>query len=116
MRIKPIGFLPGSLEPNPDGRRQLEKLINFLRNKPKVELQVLGRATPHEVKALRKRQSRGKAVTMQMLHKLAEDRSRLIERILVRRGVKPKRLFILTGDRRSVTDAAPGRVEFDLLH
>ena len=45
-----------------------------------------------------------------------EDRARLIERTLVRRGIAQKRLYVVTEDPKAVRKRAGGRVEFRLLN
>ncbi len=158
VRIDPIAFLPGTLDPNPEAQDRLAKLADFLRNKPKVELELRGRATPLETETLKAQRLReqieavkartdeqaltqlflaaggqeslavpvpAKAkeqyllermeVTTQDLRKLAEDRARVIEQLLIREGIKEKRLFVITKGEQAVTDSPPGRVEFKLL-
>ncbi|MFQ5988622.1 MAG: DUF748 domain-containing protein [Candidatus Methylomirabilales bacterium] len=115
VRIDPIGFQPGSLKPDPKGAKRINRLVKFLRKRPNVELQLRGRASRQEVKALARKRRRGRASTEQQLRKLAEDRARSIERALVRRGVPAKQLFVLTGDPRAVKKRGAGQVEFRLL-
>ena len=158
VRIDPIAFLPGTLDPDPDAKDRLAKLADFLRNKPKVELELRGHATPLETEALKARRLREQieavkdrtdaqaltqlflaaggqespavpvpakakeqyllkrmGVTTEDLRKLAEDRARVIEQLLIREGIKEKRLFVITKDKEAVTDSPPGRVEFKLL-
>jgi outer membrane protein OmpA-like peptidoglycan-associated protein len=95
--------------------KQLDRLATFLRKRPNVELQLRGRASRREAKALPKKRRRGRGSTEQKLRKLAEDRARLVERTLVRRRVAAKRLFVLTGDPNAVKKRGTGRVEFRLL-
>ncbi|MFQ5899268.1 MAG: DUF748 domain-containing protein [Candidatus Methylomirabilia bacterium] len=116
VRIDPVGFQPGSLTPDPKAAARLDRLVTFLRTKPKVELQIRGRASTREAAALARKRPRGRGVTEQDLKALAEKRARLIERTLVRRGVAQKRLFVVTGNPHAVTKRLPGRVEFRLLH
>ncbi|MFQ5521029.1 MAG: DUF748 domain-containing protein [Candidatus Methylomirabilia bacterium] len=116
IRIKPVEFLPGSLKATRPGRKQLNKVAQFLKNKPKIELEVRGRATTKEAKALKKKRRRSKKTKKRTLPKLAQDRARLIQRILVRRGVAPKRLFVVKEAKGAVTDSPRGRVEFELLY
>jgi len=40
---------------------------------------------------------------------------RLVEKTLIQRRIKPKRLFVVTGDPSSVTGQGNGRVVFRLL-
>lgn len=115
VQINPVGFMPGSLTPDPDAAVRIERLITFLRNRPMVELQLLGRASRRETRALARRRPRARRVTEQDLRALAEGRVRLIERTLVRRGVAPKRLFVVTGDPSTVTGRGASRVDFRLL-
>ena len=114
IRINPVEFLPGSLKATRKGRKQLYKVAEFLKDKPKIELEVRGRATTKEAKALKKQ--RFKRVKKRTLPKLAQERARLIRRILVRRGVAPKRLFVVNEAKSAVTDSPRGRVEFELLY
>ena len=115
VRINPVGFMPGSLTPDPDAAVRIDRLITFLRNRPMVELQLLGRASRRETRALARRRPRARRATEQDLRALAEGRVRLIERTLVRRGVAPKRLFVVTGDPSTVTGRGASRVDFRLL-
>lgn len=114
VRIDPIAFEPGSLKPDPKSAKRLERLLTFLRKRPKIELQIRGRASRKEAKALARQ--RGRVATKQQLQRLAEDRARLIERTLVRRGIAQKRLYVVTEDPKAVRKRAPGRVEFRLLN
>jgi hypothetical protein len=115
VRFDPISFPAGSVKPDPQGVKQLNRLAAFLRKRPNVELQLRGRASRREVKALPKKRRRGRGSTEQKLRKLAEDRARFVERTLVRRRVAAKRLFVLTGDPNTVKKRGTGRVEFRLL-
>ncbi len=115
VRFDPISFPPGSVKPDPQGVKQLNRLAAFLRKRPNVELQLRGRASRREAKALPKKRRRGRGSTEQKLRKLAEDRARFVERTLVRRRVAAKRLFVLTGDPNTVKKRGTGRVEFRLL-
>lgn len=115
VRIDPIGFQPGSLKPDKRGVKRLDRLAAFLRKRPNVELQLRGRASRREAKALARQRRRARGSTEQKLRKLAEDRARFIERALVRRRVAAKRLFVLTADPNAVKKRGAGRVEFRLL-
>lgn len=115
VRIDPISFHPGSLKPNKRGVKRLDHLAAFLRKRPNVELQLRGRASRREAKALPRKRRSGRGSTEQKLRKLAEDRARFIERSLVRRRVAAKRLFVLTGDPNAVKKQGAGQVEFRLL-
>ncbi|MFQ5802914.1 MAG: DUF748 domain-containing protein [Candidatus Methylomirabilales bacterium] len=115
VRIDPISFQPGSVKPDKRGAKRLDRLATFLRKRPNVELQLRGRASRREAKALSKKRRRGRSSTEQKLRKLAEDRARFIERLLVRRRIPAKRLFVLTGDPHAVKKRGAGRVEFRLL-
>ena len=55
------------------------------------------------------------AVTEEDLHKLAEDRERVIEQTLVSEGIDAGRLFVVSKEKGDVTDTPPGRVEFEIL-
>lgn len=116
VRITPVGFAPGSVEPGPQGAAQLKQLITFLRERPKVELQLRGRASLQEAKALPPKRRLGQAATERELKQLAEDRARYIERALVQRGIAQKRLFVITDDPQLVRKKGSGRVEFRILH
>lgn len=115
VRIDPIGFQPGSLNPDPKSTKRLDRLVTFLRKRPNVELQLRGRASRQEAKALVGKQRRGRGSAEQQLRKLAEDRARFIERTLVRRGIPGKQLFVLTEDPKAVKKRGTGQVEFRLL-
>ncbi|MEE9220391.1 MAG: hypothetical protein V3U34_02515, partial [candidate division NC10 bacterium] len=105
----------GSLKPDKRGVKRLDRLAAFLRKRPNVELQLRGRASRREAKALARQRRRARGSTEQKLRKLAEDRARFIERALVRRRVAAKRLFVLTADPNAVKKRGVGRVEFRLL-
>lgn len=64
VRIAPVGFLPGSLDPDPDATERLAKLVEFLKAKPRVELQLRGYATRQEVEALKRRRLREQAAAV----------------------------------------------------
>lgn len=115
VKVDPIGFQPGSLKPDPKSAKRLDRLVKFLRKRPKVELQLRGRASQQEVKAVGGKRRRGRGSAEQQLKKLAQDRARLIERILVRHGVPAKQLFVLTEDPQAVKKRGTGQVEFRLL-
>ncbi len=116
VQINPVSFKPGSLTPDPQAEVQLQRLIKFLRNRPRVDLQLRGRASRQETRALARQRPRARRVTERDLRTLAERRVRLIERTLVRRGVASKRLFVVTGDTDAVTGQGSGRVDFRLLN
>ncbi len=116
VRIKPVHFAPGSVEPDPQGGARLKGLISYMRKRPKVELQLRGRASLQEAKALAPERRRGKVATKGELRRLAEDRARHVERALVGRGIAQKRLFVVTGDPKAVRKKGSGRVEFRILH
>lgn len=115
VRIDPIAFQAGSLRLDPRAAKQLDRLVDFLRKRPNVELQLRGRASRQEAKKLDQQRRRRAGSTEQLLRKLAEDRARFIERTLVRRGIAAKRLFVLTGDPGGVKKRGAGQVEFRLL-
>lgn len=116
VRIKPVDFAPGSLTLDPPSAARLKRLTAFLRDRPKLELQLRGRASRQEAKALPRTRRRGRATTDQALQALAQERARHIERILVHRGIAEKRLFVVTNDPRAVRKGGSGRVEFRILH
>lgn len=58
VRIDPIAFLPGSLEPDPESKDRLVKLVEFLKTKRKVNLELRGLATTQESEALKRRRLR----------------------------------------------------------
>lgn len=115
VRIDPIAFQAGSPKPDAAGVERLDRLVTFLRTRPNVELQLRGRASHQEMKALPQQRNPGSGSPEQQLRKLAEERARFIERTLVRRGIAAKRLFVLTGDADAVKKQGAGQVEFRLL-
>jgi uncharacterized protein involved in outer membrane biogenesis len=157
IRIDPIEFRPGSLEPNDEASERLAKVIAFLKDRPRLELELRGSATPNELEPLKRERLRtrlkGQAgtddspleaayheaggpytrtappteemeryvldhmeVTEADLGALSEDRARVIQEALIRRGVERGRLFVVRADRGSVVEAGLGRVEFQLLY
>lgn len=156
VRIDPVTFVPGAVEPDPASKDRLVQLVDFLKSKPKVKLELRGLANRQEVEALKRRQLRKRieaekdrtyadglrrlfraatgeevpvvsttmmenyllqrmAITEEDLHKLAEDRERVIEEMLVREGIDTGRLFVVSKEKGDVTDTPPGRVEFEIL-
>jgi outer membrane protein OmpA-like peptidoglycan-associated protein len=115
VRIKPIGFQPGSLKPDARGKARLDELVTFLRKRPKLQLEIEGQASRAEAKAVSQKRRRGRVATDQELRKLAEARARYIERTLARRGIKRKRLYILTGEDDTVRKRGRGQVVFSML-
>ncbi len=58
VRITPIGFLPGSLEPDEDATKRFAELIEFLTDKPKLSLELRGVATRQELEPLKRERLR----------------------------------------------------------
>jgi hypothetical protein len=58
VRIDPVTFLPGTIEPDPASKDRLAKLVDFLKSKPRVRLELRGLANRQEVEALKRRQLR----------------------------------------------------------
>jgi outer membrane protein OmpA-like peptidoglycan-associated protein len=115
VKINPVGFKSGSLTFDSQANTRLQRLVKFLQSRPKVDIELKGRASRQESQALAQRRTRGNRVTEQDLRSLAEGRVRLVEKTLIQRGIKSKRLFVVTGDPRSVTGQGNGRVVFRLL-
>lgn len=63
VRIDPIEFLPGSLDLDPESKDRLVKLVEFLKAKPKVNLELRGLATTQESEALKRRKLRERIET-----------------------------------------------------
>ncbi len=53
VRIDPAAFLPGSLDPDQISKDRLAKLVEFLRAKPKVNLELRGLAARQEIEPLK---------------------------------------------------------------
>jgi len=115
VKINPVGFKSGSRTFDSQAGTRLQRLVKFLQSRPKVDIELKGRASRQESQALARRRTRGKSVTEHDLRFLAERRVRLVEETLIQRGIKPKRLFVVTGDPSSVTGQGNGRVVFRLL-
>ena len=115
VKINPVGFKSGSLTFDSQAGNRLQRLVKFLQSRPKVDIELKGRASRQESQALARRRSRGKSVNEQDLRSLAERRVRLVEKTLIQRGIKSKRLFVVTGDSSAVTGQGNGRVVFRLL-
>ncbi|MGH7266971.1 MAG: DUF748 domain-containing protein, partial [Candidatus Rokuibacteriota bacterium] len=156
LRIEPIGFRPGSLEPDDAATRRLAELVEFLRDKPRLSLELSGTASREEVEALKRGRLRrrladapatvegplvtayheagGSAfrdppphaemeayvlermeITDADLRQLAENRARVIQEALVRRGVDAGQLFVASPGTGAITGGAGGRVEVDIL-
>ncbi|HXV80483.1 MAG TPA: DUF748 domain-containing protein [Candidatus Binatia bacterium] len=64
VRIDPIAFFPGSLEPRDDGERRLQELAELLKNKPRLELEVRAVASEQELPGLKQRLLRKKIDSM----------------------------------------------------
>lgn len=58
VRIDPVTFVPGAVEPDSASKDRLAKLVDFLKSKPKVKLELRGLANRQEVEALTRRQLR----------------------------------------------------------
>lgn len=58
VRIDPVTFLPGAVEPDPSSKDRLAKLVDFSKSKPRVKLELRGLANRQEVEALKRRQLR----------------------------------------------------------
>lgn len=116
VQIEPVTFQPGSVTPNARGKERLERLVTFLKKRPQLELELEGRASLAEAKAVSPERRRGRVATEHELRKLADDRARYVERTLVARGIAPGRLFILNGDADTVTQQGNGHVEFSMLN
>ncbi|HEV8310633.1 MAG TPA: DUF748 domain-containing protein [Methylomirabilota bacterium] len=54
VRIEPIEFRPGSLEPDDEASGRFAELIRFLKDKPRISLEIRGRATRNEVEPLKR--------------------------------------------------------------
>jgi len=115
VKINPVGFKSGSLTFDSQANQRLQRLIKFLQSRPKVDIELMGRASRQESQALARRRNRGKSVNEQDLRSLAERRVRLVEKTLIQRGIKSKRMFVVTGDPSAVTGQGNGRVVFRLL-
>lgn len=115
IRINPVNFKAGSLTLDRKAQRQIQRLSAFLKSRPRVDLQLLGRASRQEAKVLAGKKPGGKNVTDRNLRALAERRVRLIEMTLLRQGVPPKRLFVVTTGRKAVRGRGAGRVEFRII-
>ncbi len=115
VRLNPVEFKSGSLTFDSQSAARLQRLVKFLQSRPKVDIELKGRASRQESQALARRRNRGKNVSEQDLRSLAQRRVRLVEKNLLQRGIKSKRLFVVTGDPRSVTPQGNGRVVFRLL-
>jgi len=115
VQINPVGFKSGSLTFDSQANTRLQRLVKFLQSRPKVDIELKGRASRQESQALARRRTRGKSVTEQDLRSLAERRVRLVEKTLIQRGIKSKRMFVVTGEPSSVTGQGNGRVVFRLL-
>ncbi len=159
VRIDPIAFLPGSLEPDAEGEQRLAHLTEFLQRKKRLKIQLRGRAVTEEIEPLKRRRLREQieavtgatydqaltrlyraaggtespsgpvpmkekerflmdriVVSEHDLQTLAEERARTIERALARNGIKPQQLFVVGKEKKTVANAPPGRVEFELLY
>ena len=115
VKINPVGFKSGSLTFDSQAGNRLQRLVKFLQSRPKVDIELKGRASRQETQALARKRNRGKSVNEQDLRSLAERRVRLVEKTLIQRGIKSKRLFVVTGDSSAVTGQGNGRVVFRLL-
>ncbi len=115
VKINPVGFRSGTLAYDSEAPKRLDRLVKFLGDRPKVDIELKGRASRRESPALARRRKGGKSVTEQDLRSLAQRRVRLVEKTLVQRGIPSKRLFVVTGDNSSVTAQGTGRVVFRLL-
>jgi uncharacterized protein involved in outer membrane biogenesis len=157
VAIDPVEFRPGSLEPNDEASERLSRVIDFLKDRPRVALQLRGLATANEVEPLKRERLRvrlkepagGTAdtpleaayveagggytrnppprdemmrfvierteITDDDLRELALARARTIQEALVRRGLQPGRLFVVTEALSDLPDEGLGRVEFELL-
>jgi hypothetical protein len=156
LRIEPIGFRPGSLDPDDAATRRLAELVEFLRDKPRLSLELAGTAGREEVEPLKRERLRRRLadapatgegplveayhdaggtafrdppshaemeeyvlehmeITEADLRRLAEDRARVIQEALVRRGVDAGQLFVASRGAGAVTGAPAGRVEVDIL-
>jgi hypothetical protein len=60
VRIDPVAFLPGGAELDPRGSGRVGELAEFLRQRPKLKLELRGRATPQDVGALKQQRLRGR--------------------------------------------------------
>jgi hypothetical protein len=54
IRIEPIEFRRGTLEPNGETAARIVGIVEFLQARPRVSLEVAGRATPAETQALKR--------------------------------------------------------------
>ena len=115
VRLNPVEFKSGSFTLDSQAAAGLTQLVKFLQSRPKVDIELKGQASRQESQALAQRRNGGKSVSEQDLHFLAQRRVRLVEKDLIQRGIKSKRLFVVTGDPQSVTAQGNGRVVFRLL-
>ena len=58
VRIDPIEFRPGSLEPDDDASARLADVIEFLKARPRLGLELRGVAAPAEVDGLKRERLR----------------------------------------------------------
>jgi uncharacterized protein involved in outer membrane biogenesis len=158
VRIDPVEFRAGSLEPNDEASARLDKVIAFLKDRPKVELQLSGLATSNELEPLKRERLRARLKSWETgdydspleaayheagapfthspppademeryvldrmeldgndLRQLSEERARVVQEALVRRGIDRGRLFVVKADRGSVVQGGLGRVEFKFLY
>lgn len=116
VKIDPVHFQPGAVTPDAQGKKRLQQLVTFLKKRPKLEIELEGRASRAEAKAVPEKRRRGRVATDHELKRLAEDRARYVERYLVNRGIPRRRLFILQGEPDVVTKRGKGQVEFFILN
>jgi len=60
IRVDPVEFKPGSLEPTPKGQRQVKQLAQLLNDRPKLELELRGIASRQELDELKRQKLRQK--------------------------------------------------------
>ena len=61
VRLDPVGFTPGAAELNESAQQKLAEMAEWLRSKPRIELEIRGSATAAEAAAVRERRLRERA-------------------------------------------------------
>jgi hypothetical protein len=58
IRIEPVEFQPGSADLKPSGEKQVTELAQLMQNKPRLELELRGVASPEELDELKRKRLR----------------------------------------------------------
>ncbi|MCU0895859.1 MAG: hypothetical protein MUD06_16480, partial [Rhodospirillales bacterium] len=107
--LQPVPFDPGSTAVTADGARQLDQVGGMLAGKPRLRLQVCGRATAADARALGAPQTSGGQSPK--LLALAQERSRVaVERLAGVRGVRPDQVQECRPT-ANATDTGAGRAD-----